>query len=108
MDRPRTNQEKKMPAEAAGERIVRNLQDAIERLQDDVERVELWAGALNCFARPVPEYDPTQSNLHKFALPAQSADASHEVQSAGASGEGLAGTSEAGRKNASIKGSSKN
>ena len=67
-----------MPAiEAAGEKIVRNLQDAVERLQEDIARIELWAGALGCFTRPVPSYDPTQSNLDKFMLPPRSATASN-------------------------------
>ena len=50
-----------------GEKIARNLQQAIERLQDDIERVELWAGALGCFTKPIPEYGYGQT---KFDLPA--------------------------------------
>ena len=42
--------------EPAGEKIVRNLQQAVERLQDDLARVELWAGALGCFSQPIPDY----------------------------------------------------
>ena len=53
--------------EPAGEKIVRNLQQAVERLQDDIARVELWAGALGCFARPIPDYDHGQT---KHDLPA--------------------------------------
>ena len=29
--------------EPAGEKIVRNLQQAVERLQEDIDRVEFWA-----------------------------------------------------------------
>ncbi len=54
--------------EPAGEKIVRNLQQAVERLHDDIARVELWADALGCFSKPVPDYDPAKGNLNKFAL----------------------------------------
>ena len=53
--------------EPAGEKIVRNLQQAVERLQNDLARVELWAGALGCFTRPIPDYDHGQT---KYDLPA--------------------------------------
>jgi hypothetical protein len=52
--------------EPAGEKIARHLQEAVKQLHDDIARVELWAGALGCFARPIPDYDPTTS---RFALP---------------------------------------
>lgn len=58
--------------EPAGDKIVRNLQQAVERLHDDLARVELWAGALGCFTKPIPDYAHGQT---KFDLPAaQSAD----------------------------------
>jgi len=53
--------------EPAGEKIVRNLQQAIERLQDDIKRVELWAGALGCFTKPIPDYGHGRTH---FDLPA--------------------------------------
>ena len=52
--------------EPAGEKIVRNLQQAVERLHEDIARVELWAGALGCFAKPIPDYGYGQT---KFDLP---------------------------------------
>lgn len=52
--------------EPAGEKIVRNLQQAVERLQNDIARVELWAGALGCFTKPVPDYEHGQT---RFDLP---------------------------------------
>jgi hypothetical protein len=52
--------------EPAGEKIVRNLQQAVERLQDDIARVELWAGALGCFTKPIPDYSHGQT---RFDLP---------------------------------------
>ena len=59
--------------EPAGEKIVRNLQQAVQRLQDDLARVELWAGALGCFSKPIPGYDYGQT---KFDLPAANARSS--------------------------------
>lgn len=50
----------------AGEAIVRNLQQAVERLQIDIARVELWADALDCFTKPIPDYDHGQT---RFDLP---------------------------------------
>jgi len=37
--------------------IVRKLESAIDRLNDDFERVEFWAAALNAFLEPVPSYE---------------------------------------------------
>ncbi len=54
--------------EPAGEKVIQRLQEALEQLREDIARVELWADALGCFARPVPDYDPSESNLNKFAL----------------------------------------
>lgn len=54
--------------EPAGEKIVRNLQQAIERLHSDIERVELWASSLGCFAKPIPDYSHGQT---RFDLPAR-------------------------------------
>lgn len=39
--------------------IARHLQDAISQLQRDLNRVEVWAGALSGFVRPVPQYHPS-------------------------------------------------
>jgi hypothetical protein len=55
-------------AEPAEDQIVRNLAKAIERLHEDLDRVELWTEALNCFQRPVPDYQPGERHL----LPGQS------------------------------------
>ena len=54
----------------AGEKIAKNLQQAVEQLQHDIARVELWAGALGCFARPIPDYGHGRT---KFDLPAHAA-----------------------------------
>ncbi len=43
--------------------IVRNLLEATERLHEDLDRLELWAAALASFARPVPNYEPSNRYL---------------------------------------------
>jgi hypothetical protein len=40
------------------EAIAQHLCEAVERLQRDIEQVELWAAVLSCFAQPVPDYQP--------------------------------------------------
>jgi hypothetical protein len=44
--------------EQAEDMIVRNLIEALDRLHDDLDRVELWTAALGCFQHPAPEYRP--------------------------------------------------
>lgn len=46
-----------MPDQAEA-KIVRNLFEALERLHEDLDKVELWTAALGYFQRPVPEYHP--------------------------------------------------
>jgi hypothetical protein len=46
--------------------IARNLDDAIHRLNQDLERVEIWTAALGAFLEPVPDYESVQ---HEFLLP---------------------------------------
>jgi hypothetical protein len=43
--------------------IVRNLVEALGRLRADLDRMELWATALGCFQRPVPDYRPRDHHL---------------------------------------------
>jgi hypothetical protein len=54
--------------EAAEDMIVRNLIEALERLHEDLDRVELWTAALGCFQRPVPDYQPGDRYLLPAAL----------------------------------------
>jgi hypothetical protein len=48
--------------EPAGDGITRRLQEAIDRLQEDVTRVEIWAGALSGFLKPVPSYETAEKH----------------------------------------------
>jgi hypothetical protein len=45
------------------ENIVRKLESAIARLNDDFEQVEFWAAALNAFLQPVPSYEASESEF---------------------------------------------
>jgi hypothetical protein len=49
--------------ETAEDAIVRNLTEALKRLQQDLDRVELWTSALGQFHSPIPEYRPSDRNL---------------------------------------------
>jgi hypothetical protein len=60
--------------EPAGDTVTR-LQEAIDRLQEDVRRVEVWAGALSGFLKPVPGYDDEEQ---RHVLP-QHANANSKV-----------------------------
>lgn len=61
--------------EPARERIVRQLRGAVDRLRDDMNRVEFWTDVLGCLAQPIPDYDPGGSRLNQFRLPRWSAAA---------------------------------
>ena len=45
------------------------LQQAIDSLRTDIDRVEFWADALDRLAQPVPDYEPTD-HLSRHLLPA--------------------------------------
>jgi hypothetical protein len=62
-----------MASEPAEEVIVHNLIEALDRLREDLDRVELWAGALGCFQQPAPEYQPAE----KHVLPQTDAEHRH-------------------------------
>ena len=53
------------------DRVAEKLQDALDRLHAEVKRVEIWAGALTGFSRPVPEYRPGNE---KHRLPRKGSD----------------------------------
>jgi hypothetical protein len=57
------------PNEPLVREIARNLDAAIHRLNEDLERVEIWTAALGAFLEPVPGYD---SAHQEFLLPGAS------------------------------------
>ena len=48
---------------ALRERIMRNLENAIERLNEDFDRVEFWAAAMDAFVKPVPGYEACETEF---------------------------------------------
>jgi hypothetical protein len=62
-------------SEPAEEVIVHHLIDALERLREDLDKVELWAAALGHFRDPVPDYQPGNDHI----LPAASAPSAHRA-----------------------------
>jgi hypothetical protein len=61
--------------EPAEDMIVRNLIEALGRLHEDLDRMELWAAALGSFAHPVPDYQPSERQL---LAPARKRQRRHE------------------------------
>ena len=57
---------------SAAEPAKERLQDAIERLRNDIDRVEFWADALERMTQPIPEYqDNDRLSRHLLPSPAQ-------------------------------------
>jgi hypothetical protein len=48
-------------SESLREQMIHNLNDAMERLNRDCERVAFWAAALDAFVKPIPTYEATHS-----------------------------------------------
>jgi hypothetical protein len=42
----------------AAQKLTQHLHAAIERVREDVAKVEFWADAVTGFSQPVPDYDP--------------------------------------------------
>jgi hypothetical protein len=58
--------------ERAEDMIVHNLIEALNRLHDDLDRVELWTAALSSFQNCAPEYRPGGEYLLPAREPAAS------------------------------------
>jgi hypothetical protein len=59
-----------MKLQQAEDVIVHNLIDALSQLHSDLDRIELWTAALDCFQRPAPDYQASDDYLlpsHKDA-----------------------------------------
>ena len=52
-----------MNPEQAEDVVVRNLVEALDRLQQDLDRIELWTEALHCFQDSAPDYQPRDDYL---------------------------------------------
>ncbi len=55
-----------MPNEPLGEIIIRQLDQAIDRLNEDIDRVDRWSAALRAWVEPIPGYE---SAHREFLLP---------------------------------------
>jgi hypothetical protein len=55
---------------SAAEPAKERLQGAIERLRDDIDRVEFWADALERMTQPIPEYQ-ANDRLSQHLLPSR-------------------------------------
>jgi hypothetical protein len=69
-----------MSADPAREKIASQLHEAIDQLRTDLVRVEMWADALDVFAHPVPDYDPSDQGLGRHLMPSQRAKAKAQTQ----------------------------
>jgi hypothetical protein len=58
--------------EPAADAIVRNFIEALERLRNDLDRMELWAAALDRFQHPIPGdrhlLDPDSKTGRRYPL----------------------------------------
>ena len=51
------------------ETLVHQLRDSIDRLQEQVAKVEFWADAIAGFAKPIPDYEPEATTLARYVRP---------------------------------------
>ena len=57
--------------EAAREQIKRELDEALDTMRSELDRVELLAAALNVFSHSIPNYQPRFHHLNRVTLKAQ-------------------------------------
>jgi hypothetical protein len=62
----RTTMPNEPPDEPEGEHIIRQLDQAIDRLIEDIDRVEMRSAAWRAWLEPIPGYE---SAHHEFLLP---------------------------------------
>ena len=51
------------------ENLARQLSDSVERLHQQVEKVEFWASAVTGLAAPVPGYEPETTKVARYLKP---------------------------------------
>ena len=56
-------------AKTLQENLVRQLSDSVERLHQDVEKVEFWASAVTGLTAPVPDYEPESTKVARYLKP---------------------------------------
>jgi len=51
------------------ENLARKLCDSVERLQQQMEKVEFWASAVRGLVAPVPDYQPDDAAIARYVKP---------------------------------------
>jgi hypothetical protein len=70
--------------------LARQLSDSVDRLHEQVEKVEFWASAMSSFAAPIPDYEPEATKVARYLKPGRPArrrrrrGAGHQNKSDGA------------------------
>lgn len=52
------------------DRIKSELNRTIDKMRDDLTRIEILTAALAAFSRPVPDYEPAFRHVHRVRLTA--------------------------------------
>ena len=72
-------------AKTLHENLTRQLNDSVDRLQKQVEKVEFWASAVSGLAAPVPEYEPETTAVARYLKPGRPARKRRRRRTAGQS-----------------------
>jgi hypothetical protein len=60
-------------AKTLQENLTRQLNDSVDRLHKQVEKVEFWASAVAGLAAPVPDYEPEATAVARYLKPGRPA-----------------------------------
>jgi hypothetical protein len=60
-------------AKTLQENLARQLSDSVDRLHQQIEKVEFWASAMTGFAAPVPDYEPEATKVGRYLKPGRPA-----------------------------------
>jgi hypothetical protein len=60
-------------AKTLQENLTRQLNDSVETLHKQVEKVEFWASAVTGLTAPVPDYEPESTAVARYLKPARPA-----------------------------------
>jgi len=60
-------------AKTLQENLTRQLNESVDRLQKQVEKVEFWASAVAGLTTPVPDYEPETTAIARYLKPGRPA-----------------------------------
>jgi hypothetical protein len=60
-------------AKTLQENLAQQLSDSVDRLHQQVEKVEFWASAMSVLAAPVPDYEPEATKVARYLKPGRPA-----------------------------------